>query len=37
MVTRPMAPDSEGVLFLVVNAGCKDADYAHIESICRRA
>jgi aminomethyltransferase len=30
MVTRPMAPDAEGILFLVVNAGCKDADYAHI-------
>ena len=30
MITRPMAPNSDGVLFLVVNAGCKDADYAHI-------
>ncbi len=30
MITRPMAPDAEGILFLVVNAGCKDADYAHI-------
>jgi aminomethyltransferase len=30
MVTRPMAPHAEGVLLLVVNAGCKDADYAHI-------
>jgi aminomethyltransferase len=30
MVTRPMAPNADGVLFLVVNAGCKDADYAHI-------
>ncbi len=30
MITRPMAPNAEGVLFLVVNAGCKDADYAHI-------
>jgi aminomethyltransferase len=31
MVTRPMAPNTEGMVFLVVNAGCKDADYAHIE------
>ncbi len=30
MVTRPIAPNTEGMLFLVVNAGCKDADYAHI-------
>ncbi|MEQ1612767.1 MAG: glycine cleavage system aminomethyltransferase GcvT [Hyphomicrobiaceae bacterium] len=30
MITRSMAPNAEGVLFLVVNAGCKDADYAHI-------
>jgi aminomethyltransferase len=30
MVTRPKAPASEGALMLVVNAGRKDADYAHI-------
>lgn len=30
MVTRPMAPDANGVLLLIVNAGCKDADYVHI-------
>lgn len=31
MVTRPKAPNSDGVVFLVVNAACKDADYAHIQ------
>ena len=32
MVTRSADPDEDGVLMLVVNAGTKDADYAHIES-----
>lgn len=31
MVTRPPADDKQGVLFLVVNAACKGADFAHIE------
>jgi len=31
MVTRPVDPEEDGVLMLVVNAGTKDADYAHIE------
>ena len=31
MVTRSGDPDEDGVLYLVVNAACKDADYAHIE------
>jgi aminomethyltransferase len=30
MVTRPGAPGSDGSLLLVVNAACKDADYAHL-------
>jgi aminomethyltransferase len=30
MVTRPLDASEEGSLFLVVNAGCKDADYQHI-------
>jgi aminomethyltransferase len=30
MVTRPTDPKDDGTLFLVVNAGCKDGDYAHI-------
>ncbi len=30
MITRAFDPKSDGTLFLVVNAGCKDADYAHI-------
>ncbi|RME99146.1 MAG: glycine cleavage system aminomethyltransferase GcvT, partial [Alphaproteobacteria bacterium] len=30
MVTRPAAEEEEGTLLLVVNAACKDADYAHI-------
>ena len=30
MVTRSADPDEDGVLFLVVNAATKDADYAHI-------
>lgn len=32
MVTRPKAPGSDGAVFLVVNAACKDADYAHIKA-----
>ncbi|MEZ5849110.1 MAG: glycine cleavage system aminomethyltransferase GcvT [Hyphomicrobiaceae bacterium] len=32
MVTRPSAPGSEGRLALVVNAACKDADYAHLRA-----
>ena len=30
MVSRPETADGDGVLNLVVNAGCKDADYAHM-------
>lgn len=30
MVTRPLRDDAQGRLFLVVNAGRKDADFAHI-------
>jgi aminomethyltransferase len=30
MVTRPDDPGEDGVLYLVVNAGTKEADYAHI-------
>jgi len=32
MVTRPQGADDGRTLFLVVNAACKDADFAHIES-----
>jgi aminomethyltransferase len=32
MVTRPNAAKDDGALALVVNAACKDADYAHIEA-----
>jgi len=32
MVTRPRDPADAGTLFLVVNAGTKDADFAHIAS-----
>ena len=32
MVTRPADPDLQDTLFLVVNAACKDADFALIES-----
>lgn len=31
MVSRPDGFAPEGSLFLVVNAGCKDADYAHLQ------
>jgi aminomethyltransferase len=38
MVTRPLREDKQGVLFLVVNAACKDADFAHIgKSLSDRA
>ncbi|MET0605834.1 MAG: glycine cleavage system aminomethyltransferase GcvT [Beijerinckiaceae bacterium] len=30
MTTRAADPGHEGSLYLVVNAGCKDADYAHL-------
>ena len=30
MITRPAMPSGDGALFLVVNAACKDADFAHI-------
>jgi len=30
MVTRPGEPGTEGQIYLVVNAACKDADFAHI-------
>jgi aminomethyltransferase len=30
MVTRPLVPEDDGRLFLVVNAARKDVDYAHI-------
>ncbi len=30
MVTRPADPKEDGTLILIVNAGCKDGDYAHI-------
>ncbi|HVY00233.1 MAG TPA: glycine cleavage system aminomethyltransferase GcvT [Pseudorhodoplanes sp.] len=32
MVTRPADPDDGGKLILVVNAACKDDDYAHISA-----
>lgn len=32
MVTRPDDPDEDGVLMLIVNAACKEADFAHLES-----
>ena len=32
MATRPFASEEAGTLFLVVNAGTKDADFAHIAS-----
>lgn len=30
MVTRPAEPERANSLFIIVNAGCKDDDYAHI-------
>ncbi len=32
MVTRSAYPGHEGWAYVVVNAGCKDADYAHIQA-----
>lgn len=32
MVTRPIGDENNGCLMLVVNAACKDADYAHIQA-----
>ena len=32
MVTRPAEPGKENTLYLVVNAACKDGDFAHIEA-----
>jgi len=32
MVTRPVSPKDDGRLMLVVNAACKDADYAHMQA-----
>lgn len=32
MVTRPLRDDERGSLFLVVNAACKDQDFAHIKN-----
>jgi aminomethyltransferase len=32
MVTRSADPDEDGALMLIVNAACKQADYAHIEA-----
>ncbi len=31
MVTRTIYPNHDGWLYLVVNAGCKDADYAYLQ------
>lgn len=32
MVTRPSDPEKEGWLYVVVNAACKDQDYAHLQA-----
>jgi aminomethyltransferase len=32
MVTRPADPAQAGVLMLIVNAGCKEQDFAHLEA-----
>ncbi len=32
MVTRPVDPAEDGVLMIVVNAGCKDQDFAHLKA-----
>ncbi len=32
MVTRSVSPEENGRLMLVVNAACKDADYAHMQA-----
>ena len=31
MVTRSAVPDEDGTLMVVVNAGCKDQDFAHLQ------
>ena len=36
MVTRPADPEEDGVLFLVVNAAMKEADYAHLVGAAAR-
>ena len=36
MVTRSADPDEDGVLFLVVNAATKEADYAHLSGASAR-
>ncbi|MEN3930367.1 glycine cleavage system aminomethyltransferase GcvT [Microvirga sp. W0021] len=30
MISRPVEPEADGKLILVVNAGCKEADYKHL-------
>jgi aminomethyltransferase len=32
MVTRSLDPDEDGTLMVVVNAGCKNADFAHLKT-----
>ena len=32
MVTRPKAPNAEGALSIIVNAACKEADFAYLQS-----
>ena len=32
MVTRPKAPNADGALSLIVNAACKEADFAYLQS-----
>jgi len=37
MVTRPAAPEEQGSLYIVVNAGCKEDDFALIADKCEGA
>ncbi len=37
MVTRPAAPEEQGSLYIVVNAGCKEDDFALIAEKCEGA
>ncbi|ACT58743.1 glycine cleavage system T protein [Hirschia baltica ATCC 49814] len=37
MVTRPFAPEEQGCLYIVVNAGCKEEDFALISEKCEGA
>lgn len=37
MVTRPAAPEDQGSLYIVVNAGCKEDDFALISEKCEGA